>query len=71
MRTAKIGPDLRLFLTVLVTFGKYPLTVWKSSLVSVCRGLNPSLSYPHISMSIVFTANPVRACKELRCAPLL
>ena len=71
MRTAKIGPDLRLFLTVLVTFGKYPLTIWKSGLDSVCQGSNPALSPIPIFLSIFFTANSVRACKELRSAPLL
>ena len=55
MRTTKIGPDLRLFLTVLVTFGKYPLTVWKSSLLSVWRGLNPSLSPIPIFLCLLFS----------------
>ena len=55
MRTGKTGPDLRLFLTVLVTFGKYPLTVWKSGLDSVYQGSNPALSPIPIFLCVFFS----------------
>ena len=55
MRTAKIGPDLGLFLTVLVTFGKYLLTIWKSGLDSVCQGSNPALSPIPIFLRLFFS----------------